>query len=201
MYTWTISFDYYYHYSTFFGDWSNCFVFPLFYNDCCSELLRGVWDAFHYDGPSPWADRPIHLSTCSLGPRPPRRGRFIKREQPIWKSLRGEGGHWSLGAYNVHFEMVSCKHLKMHGNQSPYDFDLSFVLLMNEQNISLIYFCTRYSVAFAYTPWIVKGNKSLNLVWFEWGSQWWGILKHFPQSRCILISHWSREKEQTIIII
>ena len=44
------------------------------------------------------------------------------------------------------------------------------------------------------TPWIVKGNKSLNLVWFKWGSQWWGILKHFPQSRCILISHWSREK-------
>ena len=44
------------------------------------------------------------------------------------------------------------------------------------------------------TPWIVKGNKSLNLVWFKWGSQWWGILKHFPQRRCILISHWSREK-------
>ena len=47
------------------------------------------------------------------------------------------------------------------------------------------------------TPGIVKGNKSLkisHLVWFEWGSQWWGILKHFPQSRCILISHWSREK-------
>ena len=47
--------------------------------------------------------------------------------------------------------------------------------------------CTR-------TPWIVKGNKSLNLVWFKWGLQSWGILKHFPQSRCILISHWSREK-------
>ena len=44
------------------------------------------------------------------------------------------------------------------------------------------------------TPSIVKGNKSLNLVWFKWGSQWWGIVKHFPQSRCILISHWSREK-------
>ena len=41
---------------------------------------------------------------------------------------------------------------------------------------------------------IVKGNKSLNLVWFKWGSQWWGILKDFHQSRCILISHWSREK-------
>ena len=38
------------------------------------------------------------------------------------------------------------------------------------------------------TPAIVKGNKSLNLVWFKWGSQWWEILKHFPQSRCILIS-------------
>ena len=24
------------------------------------------------------------------------------------------------------------------------------------------------------TPWIVKGNKSLNLVWFKWGSQRWG---------------------------
>ena len=33
------------------------------------------------------------------------------------------------------------------------------------------------------TPWIV--NKSLNLVWFKWGSQWWGILKHFPQRRYI----------------
>ena len=44
------------------------------------------------------------------------------------------------------------------------------------------------------TPWSVKGNKSLDLVWFKWGSQWWGTLKHFPQSRCILISHWSREE-------
>ena len=44
------------------------------------------------------------------------------------------------------------------------------------------------------TPSIVTDNKSLNLVWFKWGSQWWGIVKHFPQSRCILISHWSREK-------
>ena len=47
------------------------------------------------------------------------------------------------------------------------------------------------------TPGIVKGNKSLkisHLVWFKWGSQWRGILKDFPQSRCILISHWSREK-------
>ena len=47
------------------------------------------------------------------------------------------------------------------------------------------------------TPSIVKGNKSLkisHLVWFKRGSQWWAILKHFPQSRCILISHWSREK-------
>ena len=42
------------------------------------------------------------------------------------------------------------------------------------------------------TPGIVKGNNPLNLVW--WGSQWLGILKDFPQSRCILISHWSREK-------
>ena len=24
------------------------------------------------------------------------------------------------------------------------------------------------------TPAIVKGNKSVNLVWFKWGSQWWG---------------------------
>ena len=39
------------------------------------------------------------------------------------------------------------------------------------------------------TPSIVTDNKSLNLVWFKWGSQWWGIVKHFPQSRCILISH------------
>ena len=46
----------------------------------------------------------------------------------------------------------------------------------------------------ARTPWVVKGNKSLNLVWFKWGSQRWGILKDFPQSRCNLISHWSREK-------
>ena len=44
------------------------------------------------------------------------------------------------------------------------------------------------------TPSIVRGKKSLNLVWFKWGSQWWGILKHFAQSRCILISHWSWEK-------
>ena len=51
------------------------------------------------------------------------------------------------------------------------------------------------------TPAIVKGNNSLNLVWFKWGSQWWGILKYFPQNRCILISHWSREKRQSSIII
>ena len=76
----------------------------------------------------------IHLSTCSLGHRPPRRGRFIKREQPIRKSSRG--GCWFPGAYIMwskkvlHFEMASCKHLKMHGNQSPYDFDLSSVLFM-----------------------------------------------------------------------
>ena len=51
------------------------------------------------------------------------------------------------------------------------------------------------------TPGIVKGNNPLSLVWFKWGSQWWGILKHFPQSRCILISHWSREKKQSSFII
>ena len=28
------------------------------------------------------------------------------------------------------------------------------------------------------TPGIVKGNNP-SLVWFKWGSQWWGILKHF----------------------
>ena len=50
------------------------------------------------------------------------------------------------------------------------------------------------------TPGIVKGNNPLSLVWFKWGS-WWGILKHFPQSRCILISHWSREKKQSSFII
>ena len=47
------------------------------------------------------------------------------------------------------------------------------------------------------TPGIVKGNNPLkisHLVWFKWRSQWRGILKDFPQSRCILISHWSREK-------
>ena len=32
-------------------------------------------------------------------------------------------------------------------------------------------------------------------------SDLWGILKHFPQSRCIFISHWSREKKQSSIII
>ena len=55
------------------------------------------------------------------------------------------------------------------------------------------------------TPSIVKGNKSLNLVWSKWGSQWWsssiccylplvqwllgqwGILKHFPQSRMMYL--------------
>ena len=60
----------------------------------------------------------------------------------------------------------------------------------------------------------IKGNN-----WSNWGSQWWsssiycylplvewllgqwGILKHFPQSRCIYISHWSREKKQSSIII
>ena len=71
----------------------------------------------------------------------------------------------------------------------------------------------------ARTPSIVKGNKSLSLVWSKWGSQWrglvldlesssmccnlplvewllgqWGVLKDFPQSRCIFNSHWSREK-------
>ena len=44
------------------------------------------------------------------------------------------------------------------------------------------------------TPSIVTDNKSSSLVWFKWGSQWWGIVKHFPQSRCILISHWAIEK-------
>ena len=29
------------------------------------------------------------------------------------------------------------------------------------------------------TPSIVKGNKSLNLVWSKWGSQWWGFGKVF----------------------
>ena len=29
----------------------------------------------------------------------------------------------------------------------------------------------------------------------------WGILKHFPQSRCIFISHRSREKKQSFILI
>ena len=52
--------------------------------------------------------------------------------------------------------------------------------------------------SFARTPSIVKGNKSLNLVWFKWGSQWWGILKHFPQSRCIFIPHWTRESSRVL---
>ena len=29
------------------------------------------------------------------------------------------------------------------------------------------------------TPSIVKGNKSLHLVWAKWGSQWWGLGKAF----------------------
>ena len=58
-----------------------------------------------------------------------------------------------------------------------------------------------YTFAATRTPWIVKCNKSLSLVWFKWGSQWWGILKDFPQSRCILISHGSREEKQSSIII
>ena len=44
------------------------------------------------------------------------------------------------------------------------------------------------------TPWIVKCNNPFNLVWSTWGWQSWGILKHFPEIKCILISHWSREK-------
>ena len=34
------------------------------------------------------------------------------------------------------------------------------------------------------TPSIVKGNKSLYLVWSKWGSQWRGL-------QCVAISHWS----------
>ena len=47
---------------------------------------------------------------------------------------------------------------------------------------------------FSRTPWIVKCNNPSNLVWSRWGSQSWGMLKHFPESRCILIFYWSREK-------
>ena len=32
-------------------------------------------------------------------------------------------------------------------------------------------------------------------------SDQWGILKYFPQSRCVFISHWSREKKQKSIVI
>ena len=51
------------------------------------------------------------------------------------------------------------------------------------------------------TTGIFKGNNPLSLVWFKWGSQWWGILKHFPQGRCILISLLSSEKKQSSFII
>ena len=34
-------------------------------------------------------------------------------------------------------------------------------------------------LGFTRTPSIVKGNKSLNLVWSKWGSQWWGFGKVF----------------------
>ena len=40
-----------------------------------------------------------------------------------------------------------------------------------------------------------------NLPLVEWLLSQWGILKHFPQSICIFISHWWREKWQSSIII
>ena len=48
------------------------------------------------------------LSTYPPAPsdqRPPRRGRFIKREQPIRKSSRGGGGYCLLGAYKGTFHL------------------------------------------------------------------------------------------------
>ena len=42
----------------------------------------------------------------------------------------------------------------------------------------------RHLLYLCWTPSIVKGNKSLNLVWSKWGSQWWGL-------QCVAISHWS----------
>ena len=37
------------------------------------------------------------------------------------------------------------------------------------------------------TPSIVKGNKSLSLVWSKWRSQWWWIWKAL---QCVAISYW-----------
>ena len=72
---------------------------------------------------------------------------------------------------------------------------VSFILQYYSQ------FCGSIARTPSRTPGIVKGNNPLSLVLFKWGSPWWGILKHFPQSRCILISHWSREKKQSSFII
>ena len=77
---------------------------------------------------------------------------------------------------------IDNKHIRLNSHTqefNPSSHDQPFHLKVN-------------TFAIVRTPGIVKGNNPLNLVW--WGSQWLGILKDFPQSRCILISHWSREK-------
>ena len=71
---------------------------------------------------------------------------------------------------------------------------------VGEKMLGKIFFCD-WRKFVPRTPSIVKGNKSLSLVWSKWGSQWWGILKHFPRSRCIFFSHWSREMKYSSIII
>ena len=38
-----------------------------------------------------------------------------------------------------------------------------------------------------------RSSMCCNLRLVEWLLGQWGILKHFPQSSCIFISHWSRE--------
>ena len=121
-------------------------------------------------------------------------------------SFEGAYLGWQLWSGKIHRAENA---ILMHHNNSIELF------LFNIHLICLLSLFNSLIMDRARTPWIVKGNKSLSLVWSKWGSQaanirssfmccnlplvkWllgqWGILKHIPQSRCIFISHWSREK-------
>ena len=83
-------------------------------------------------------------------------------------TLSFEGAYlgWQLWSGKIHRAENA---ILMHHNNSIELF------LFNIHLICLLSLFNSLIMDRARTPWIVKGNKSLSLVWSKWGSQYWNI--------------------------
>ena len=147
---------------------------------CCSPSKCFLWSCLSLLSSS---SSPLSSSSSSSSSTP----------SPMSTHKRKQKWHLNDANVKIHHKRVDFSGLPILP-EPPRDVEQD--RLEEEINIfvNLYSILTGISHEMPRTPSIVTDNKSLNLVWFKWGSQWWGIVKHFPQSRCILISHWAIEK-------